>query len=186
MFNSPIIVIGPPRSGTTMTARVLQEWFGILMDGAPVTPPKNVHKYNWLEDSRLIEMNNLLRNGTIKLNAWTRRFKRFIRSMQKLNRPWGFKDPRIIPVFSYALTFFDMPIVVRCCRPRHLIIDSCVKKLEWPRESAENYIRYAEAKIDLALKNYQHYKIDFSKYMDEENLISIFENSNLLRMDYAA
>ena len=187
MFNSPVIVIGPPRSGTTMTARVLQDWFGILMDGAPMKPDKVINPYGWYEDARLVQMNSLFLNGQmgrtldIRLKAWTRRFKRFIRSMEKFDRPWGFKDPRIVPLFSYALTFFKSPTIIRCHRPKEMVVKSYIEKLKWDEQTALRRYDNDEQSLDIQLKNRMHYRIDFKDYVSEEQILNFFQDTEIIR-----
>jgi hypothetical protein len=187
MFNSPTIVIGPPRSGTTMTAKVLQEWFGILMDGAPMRPDKVINPYGWMEDTRLVQANSLFLEGRmgrtpkIRLGAWTRRFKRYILQMEKRDRPWGFKDPRIIPLFSYALTFFKSPTVIRCHRPKEMVVKSYVEKLKWDKEIASKRYDSDEKSLDMQLKTRLHYRIDFKEYVSEEQILDFFQNTEIIR-----
>jgi len=167
-----------------MTARVLQEWFGILMDGAPMLPDKTINPYGWYEDGRLVQANQLFLQGTIKLNAWTRRFKRFIRAMEKQNRPWGFKDPRIIPLFSYALSFFESPTIIRCHRPKEMVVKSYVDKLKWDEETASKRYDNDEKSLDEQLNGRIHYRIDFDDYVSEEKILDLFNNTTIIR--YAA
>jgi hypothetical protein len=181
MNENPVIVIGPPRSGTTMTASVLQNWLGVIMDGAPMRPNKIINPYGWYEDARLVQANNLLALGSIKLNAWTRRFKRFIRAMQKLNVPWGFKDPRIIPVFGYALTFFTAPVIIRCHRPKEMVVKSQVEKLKWEEDYAIKRYDNSEGLLDRQLKDRVHYRIDFKDYISEKRIIDFFNNTEIIR-----
>ena len=180
-MNSPVIVIGPPRSGTTMTARVLQDWMGIIMDGAPMLPDRTINPFGWYEDSRIVEANHLFLNRNISINAWTRRFKRYIRAMVKLNRPWGFKDPRIIPLLSYALTFFKSPTVIRCHRKKALVVNSYIKKLGWTEEESERRYDRDEQSLDEQLKNITHMRIDFDNYISEETVIEFFKSHTILR-----
>lgn len=167
----PVIVVGPPRSGTTMTARVLQEWLGVLMDGSPRKPDHVINPYGWFEDHRIVEANTLFLRRTIKINAWTRRFKRFIRAMEKEGCPWGFKDPRIIPLLGYALSFFNNFIVIRCHRPREWVVKSYIEKLHWSKEASG--IRYDrdEKMLDQQLSNIDHIRINFDKYITTEKII---------------
>ena len=185
MFNSPVIVIGPPRSGTTMTARVLQEWFGILMDGSPMRPNKVINPYGWYEDSRLVQANMLFLNKHIPLHAWTRRFKRFIRAMEKRSSLWGFKDPRLIPLLTYALTFFKSPTIIRCHRKKELVIKSYVEKLKWEDEKAIKHYEWSEKSLNQQLRNRVHYRLNFNdKEITEEEVLDFFNDIEVIR--YAA
>ena len=167
-----------------MAARVLQEWFGILMDGAPMRPDKVVNPHGWYEDARLVQANTLFLRGTIKINAWTRRFKRYIRAMEKLDKPWGFKDPRMILLFSYALSFFKLPTIIRCHRPKEMVVKSYIEKLKWDEETASKRYDNDEKSLDLQLKNRIHYRIDFANYVSEEQILNFFQDTEITR--YAA
>lgn len=167
-----------------MTARVLQEWLGVIMDGRPMRPDKVINPYGWYEDSRLVQANMLFAQGTIPISAWTRRFKRFIRAMEKLNRPWGFKDPRIIPLLSYVLSFFRSPTIIRCHRPKEMVVKSYIEKLKWDKEKASRRYDNDERSLDMQLSNYIHYRIDFNDYVSEEQIMDFFQNTEIIR--YAA
>ena len=168
MYNYPIIVIGPPRSGTSTTAEVLQHDFGVLME-MYVQP--GIYKTNpdgRFEDLRLIEMNSLA--GRIGKMAWTRRFKRFIRSMSKASYQWGFKDPRIIPLLPYALSFFDHPTVIRCHRPEEKVVASYIRHFEWTEEDSIKRYKQDETMLDRALKNTNHLRFDFNDYIEKDKI----------------
>lgn len=182
ILNSPVIVIGSPRSGTTTVARVMQNWLGIVMDASPMKPDKVINPYGWYEDSRLVEMNRLYYLGMIKLNAWARRFKRYIRAMEKLDRPWGFKDPRIIPVFGYALSFFKSPTIIRVRRDRKLVIASQMGKLGRTAEKAERLYDKEQQALDRTLNHRDHYLIDFAGgVVSEEQILGLFEATEVTR-----
>jgi len=181
MFNYPVIVIGPPRSGTTMTARTLQQWFGILMDGAPMRPHPIINPYGWYEDSRLVKANVLFLEKRIHIRAWRRRFKRFIRAMEKRSIAWGFKDPRIIPLFTYALSFFKSPTIIRCHRDKESVVKSFQEKLGWTEEYGEKRYDNDEKSLDIQLKNRQHYRIDFYGVVTEEQVLEFFNGFEILR-----
>jgi hypothetical protein len=167
-----------------MTASVLQNWLGILMDGRPIKPDKIINPYGWYEDARLVEANTLFMMGMIKLNAWTRRFKRYVRAMEKFNRPWGFKDPRIIPLLTYALTFFKTPTIIRCHRPKEMVVKSYIEKFKWTEEVANKRYDNDEKSLDIQLKNRLYYRIDFTNHITEEQVIDFFNNIEIIR--YAA
>jgi len=164
-----------------MTAQVLQEWYGILMDGSPMKKHPIINPYGWYEDFRLVTANMLFFEGSIPLHAWTRRFKRFIRAMKKTGMPWGFKDPRIIPLLGYALSFFDKPIIIRCYRPKDFVVDSYIKKLGWESEYAS--IRYDrdENLLDKYLKNYTHFRFNFYEHISEMEIINYLDNMEFVK-----
>lgn len=181
MKGYPIIVIGPPRSGTTMVARVLQEWFGVLMDGKPMRSDKTINPYGWFEDSRLAEASNLLLQGVISGSAWDRRFKRFIHSMQKRSHVWGFKDPRMVPFFGHVLSFFETRTIIRCHRSKKLVVESYKSKLGWTEEESNFRYDRDERMLDEQLKYIPHFRIDFENNVREEDVIELFRSNMVLR-----
>ena len=181
MLNSPVIVIGPPRSGTTITAKVLQHWLGIAMDSMPMRPDKVINPHGWYEDMRLVRMNSLFLDGTINLRAWRRRFRTYIRQMKKQNRPWGFKDPRIIPMLGHALTYFESPTLVRCCRPKELVVESMMGKLGWTEEVAKKRYEADNKQLDWIIGNRPHFRLDFGEYITEEEILEFFKGAMVLR-----
>ena len=154
---------------------------GIVMDGRPMRPDKVINPYGWYEDARLVQANTLFMQGSIKINAWTRRFKRFIRAMEKLNRPWGFKDPRIIPLLSYALSFFKNPLIIRCHRPKEWVVKSYVEKLKWTEEQANKRYDNDEMSLDKQLKNRTHLRFNFTEYIAEEQVMEFLQDITIVR-----
>jgi len=107
--------------------------------------------------------------------------QRFIRAMKKTGMPWGFKDPRIIPLLGYALSFFDKPIIIRCYRPKDFVVDSYIKKLGWESEYAS--IRYDrdENLLDKYLKNYTHFRFNFYEHISEMEIINYLDNMEFVK-----
>lgn len=177
----PVVVVGPPRCGTTMVARVLHEFFGVLMTKREILPPKELEHVRWYEDIRLIEACSLLLENIITLQQWTRRYKRFIRSMQRTRLEWGFKEPRITPILAYALSFFKHPTVIRCHRPKEPTVKSYIKKLGWKPEVAEKHYDTYEQILDHHLRDRTYYRIDFSRIIHEEELIELLSDTMVYR-----
>lgn len=154
------------------------------MDGAPMRPDKVINPYGWYEDSRVVQANSLFLDGRIHIRAWGRRFKRFIRAMEKLNIPWGFKDPRIIPLFTHALSFFKSPTIIRCHRPKEMVVKSYVEKLKWTEEIANKRYDSDEMSLDKQLMHRVHYRIDFTSYISEEQIMNFFNETLIMRTHY--
>jgi len=133
------------------------------------------------EDLRLIEMNSLA--SRIGKMAWTRRFKRFIRSMQKHSYQWGFKDPRLIPILPYALSFFDHPTVIRCHRPQEKVASSYMRHFNWNEEDSVNRYKNDERMLDRFLMDRMHIRFDFNEYTDKERIIDFLSG---FEFSYAA
>lgn len=156
----PIIIIGQPRSGTSNVARILHDYYGIFM-GHKFWEPEFAGSQGTFEDMRLMEANSLFERGAIGIKPWIRRFRRFVRSREKLNLPWGFKDPRLLIVLGLALSFFKQPTIIRCHRDRGMVVKSQVKKLQWGKKESEKYYDHAESIMDKALKGRSYLLVDY-------------------------
>jgi len=172
----PVIVIGPPRSGTSAVARTLHNHLGVSMDGRP--KKKDFRQSDgWFEDLRLVEANVLFFNKNISLAAWTRRFKRFIRArIKESGGVWGFKDPRMIRILRYALTFFNGCLIVRCHMEKEKCTKSQVATLNWTQSYANDRYDADERILSEQLKGIPHVCIDMTNYIPDKQLISILEN----------
>ena len=177
MFNYPIIVVGPPRSGTSTTAEILQHNFGVLMEMYRQPGIYHTNPDGRFEDLRLIEMNSLAER--IGKMAWTRRFKRFIRSMSKTSYQWGFKDPRIIPILPYALSFFDHPTIIRCHRPEEKVVASYMRHFKWTEKESIGLYRQDERLLDRTLANINHIRFDFNEYISREKITEFLSGLEL-------
>lgn len=184
----PIIVIGPPRSGTSNMARIIQEEFGVLMDGKPFAKHDDVWPEGAYEDARLaIASNNLLRSrgNERDFRAFERRFRRFKKSMiERSNGKWGFKDPRIIPFFPFVLSLLDQYTIIRCHRKMQLVVKSMVQKFGWTeRYAASRYARH-ESLLDRFLANVAHIRVNIQdeREYDEDRIIDFLEHSVVVRL----
>jgi len=176
----PIIVIGIPRSGTTNVARLLHNHFGVFM-GHKFWNPGFAGPDGTYEDLRLMEMNQLFDLGLIKIEPWKRRFRRFVKSRQKLQKPWGFKDPRLIHVLPVALSFFEHPLIIRCERHKEYVMHSQTTKLGWKREDAEAFYDNAQKIMDHVLGGQNYLLVHYPEGVrhKDEKIISALEQIEL-------
>jgi hypothetical protein len=181
MLNYPVIVIGPPRSGTTSVARMLQEWYGILMDGDPKPVHPIINPHGWFEDRRLEIATNMYYDGKITIEGWMMKVLDFGQSMRRINKAWGMKDPMLVPFLSLITRLFDESTIIRCHRPKELVVASMMKKLGWAEKNASDRYDRDERMLNEQLKDRPHYRIDFDKHIAEEIIIDLFENSMVLR-----
>ena len=168
-LTSPIIVIGPPRSGTSTVARILSMYFGVKM-GTSFAKPDERNPGGFWEDIDLIKTNNAFWKGDINFEQWTIRFLDFIEKMQNLNVPWGFKEPRICAYFGLVLGFFNNPTIIRCKRLKKLVALSHEKALNRKKEEKISIDR-DEIILDRILKYWPHILIEFNKQLSDKDVI---------------
>jgi hypothetical protein len=72
-------------------------------------------------------------------------------------------------------------MIIRCHRPRALVIKSYIEKLNWQPPAAAAHYDSAEANLDITLKNIDHIRFDFGSYISEEKIIAFFQNLKVVR-----
>jgi len=176
---NPIIVIGSPRSGTSVVARLLQESCGVMMDEGPIK--KDDHNPNgYYEDSKVVSVNKIAidrwqqgKNHVAKVDpVWAINFGKWVgyRVSKYGFLNWGFKDPRCVGFLSWVLQFFNNPTLIYCTRKDEQIIKSQVKKLGMPFDAVVDGIHAYRKIITEQLQNRKYHTIDLSKYIPENEL----------------
>lgn len=174
-----IIVMGPPRSGTSVIARLLQENLGVVMDEGPIRKDQ-LNPKGFYEDNRVVKINSIvLKNWKIgtsnekRVNPlWLFHFGRWVkhRAMKYPNRQWGFKEPRCVGFINWVKQFFDHPIWIVTDRSDNQIIKSQTEKLGIAREFAQVGLN---AYRKLIRENIIEYALfDMSSYQKESDLTS--------------
>lgn len=172
-----IIVIGPPRSGTSVIARMLQENLGVMMDEGPVKRDKN-NPYGYYEDHRVVAINTSAANRRLKNRyvdnkmdvVWATQFAQWVsyRALKYPDRPWGFKDPGCVGFINCVAQFFKDPVWIVCDRSTDQIIKSQKEKIKInPDIIYQGLITYRHL-IEKYLKSY--YKFDLTVYQPEHKL----------------
>jgi len=171
----PVIVVGPPRSGTSVIARLLQEKCGVMMDEGPVRKDA-ANMYGYYEDQRLLEINRNLfgrwDNGKFEKDVdpqWKTEFSGWIYERTKKYGRWGFKDPRMLGIMTWVFEFFD-PIFIWPIRQNSQIIQSQVIKLGYPLDIAREYTTFCEKYIVKFLSCKRLFKIDLNQRRSEKKL----------------
>lgn len=178
-----MIVIGPPRSGTSVIARLLQENLDVMMDEGPIKKDKH-NPSGYYEDHRLVKINhesNLRGIKRIQMDKtydagklmdpfWAAQFAKWItyRMLKYKGKFWGFKDPRMVGIIHHVKQFFQNPIWIVTDRKDNQILKSQVKKLGLNFDVALQGLNAYRRLIKKHLDSY--YLIDLSKYRSEENL----------------
>ena len=172
-----VIVIGPPRSGTSVVARLLQENLGVMMDEGPIR--KDTHNpHGYYEDHRVVAINKIAisrwlmgKNHEQKVDpVWALQFAKWVAYMttKYRDRQWGFKEPRCMGFISWVKQFFKDPIWIVCDRSDEQIIKSQVNKLGIKKEDAINGLLAYRKLIKDNLTDY--HKIDLTMKQSEKKL----------------
>lgn len=147
----PIVVIGPPRSGTSFTAKILVQYLGVRM-GTSYNPLSKIVGHIVYEDNDLVALNSGFNDDQITENEWKEGMVEFFDKMKRLDSPWGFKDPRVARGLDWIINYFQKKLtIVRCQRERKLVLKSMKKKLGIKKKQAENLIDNTDKLIDEAL-----------------------------------
>lgn len=168
----PIIVLGPPRSGTSNIARILSREFGVRMFRLPFVG-EEIDQDGVQEDLGLANSTNAFNADVITLSEWWEEFTAFIDHMYSLQVPWGFKEPRLGPLVFRVLKFLPDAILIRCIRSRAETVLSMMKKLSWPKEEAEKFYDLSHNSLDFALARRPHLRIQYrpGKRIPEKEII---------------
>jgi hypothetical protein len=172
-----VIVMGPPRSGTSVITRLLQENLGVMMDEGPIRKDR-LNPKGFYEDPRVVKINSIvLKNWKMgtgnekRMNPlWIFHFAKWVkyRTLKYPTTQWGFKEPRCVGFVGWVKQFFDHPIWIVTDRSDKQIIKSQVEKLGVPREFARVGL---DAYRKLIRDNIAEYALfDMSTYQKESDL----------------
>lgn len=177
----PIIIIAPPRSGTSVVARLLQEEFGVVMSEGKIKKdwrnPKGFYEDPDLNKLVQTQVNTFMSTGCpskylIHDLTWTMGFREWAKSRANKYTKWGFKEPRAVPFLCSVIDLFENPTFIYCMRQDKQIIKSQVDKLGIPLKTAILGIKAYRNQIDKLLKGKQYWEIDLTVQKSEKYLIS--------------
>ena len=178
----PIIVVGSPRSGTSVVTRLLQENLGIMMDEGPIK--KNQHNPNgYYEDEKLMAINKgVMDRWQVGTNnekrmdpEWAISFAGWATERASKYEKWGFKEPRMIGFINWTLQFFNNPTFIWTIRKDEQIIKSQVEKLGYMPVIARKGVAAYRELITKHLSDKNLHRIDLSNYRSEKKLIKELE-----------
>lgn len=157
LLQSPVIVIGTPRSGTSIVAKWLMDNYNICMDldGYTDVNEKCNGLKNTYEDKIVTGCNSKLNLGKMSLDQYKERMTRYFRDMEsKANGgPWGFKDPRLLLGLRWIIEHFDGNLtLIRTKRRAKLVMDSLIKKANFTPENAAKCINAYETHFQNVLR----------------------------------
>lgn len=179
---NPIIVIGPPRSGTSTIARRLENGFGISMGIGSVKPDRHNPK-GYFECPELIKINSIAIDSWIygksqadKINPqWAAQFIKYIFYRSKKNMRWGFKDPRIIGFVKWVIEILNQckfkPTWIYPFRDDKKVLRSQIKNNFVRKDLAEDGLRAYRYLIDKNL-NGNYFKINMNKFRSDSYIDS--------------
>jgi hypothetical protein len=145
MIVSPVIIIGTPRSGTSVTAKWLIENYGVVMtvDGYYADNEKLHGIKDTYEDGVVVNCNSLLNQGIISHKIYRKRMKRFFKRLREKanNKPWGFKDPRLTNGLPWIVKYFNGNLtIIRTKRRAELVMRSMIEKINFTPQKAADTI----------------------------------------------
>ena len=171
-----VIVIGPPRSGTSVVARLLQDNLGVMMDEGPIQKDEG-NPLGYYEDHRVTNIFNGLisrwKMGKAQVNkidpVWAIEFSKWVVYRSMKYKLCGFKEPRCVGVLGWVTQFFKDARWIVCDRSDEQIIKSQVDKTNVPNEQIAAI--GLKAYRDLIKKNLKSYHlIDLTYRQNEDDL----------------
>jgi len=171
VYINPIIVLGPPRSGTSAVARVLHEKMGVSM-GLKFKPDDPVTPEGHYEAEEINNINAAFHDCRITWHEWWERLLAYTLEMHKLEQPWGFKDPKcsVPDVLGYLICFYPDPIFIRCVRKREQVIKSLLTNFDMPQADAENIYNFNTQSLDRILPGKKFIELDMSERRTDEEI----------------
>ena len=176
---NPVIVIGPPRSGSSVIARLLQTNLGVMMDEGPIRKDTS-NPQGYYEDCKLVDINQRAfsrwqpgKNNEDKVDPmWAVEFAKWLtyRSIKYRNQTWGWKEPRMVGILPWMKQFVNgNTIWIVTDRSDEQIIKSQVQKIGVPnRKIAKAGLLAYRRMIEKHLNNY--HRIDLTEHREEAEL----------------
>ncbi len=162
---SPIVVVGPGRCGTSAVAGLLHH-LGVFM-GRRFYPAHGTNPYGHWEDLEFLEPNdNFVTRGTISEVEWRHAIRAVIAARVAMNRPWGWKDPRTSVLLRQYLELLPSARFIRCRRAREAIVDSYLRSYGWTEPRAQRLIETREEALDRHLPADATLVVDFDELRD--------------------
>lgn len=157
-FHNPILILGVPRSGTSMIAGILEicgAWLGNTIPGGGVENPRGFFENTYLREAvnkKILETAGSDPSGVKSLPYFeelpqTNGLEENIRGLLKyegydFQTPWAFKEPKLSLIWpNYAAIFPQAHwLIVR--RPREHIVASCLNTSFMKRQNNDPIFWY--------------------------------------------
>ena len=168
MPTSPFLVLGEGRCGTSAVARILHTKLGVNM-GDRLSPPDKANSLGGYEDLDISKPNKMFVSGYINFPYWNQLICDALMKKESRGIPWGFKDPTICHLLGMYLARWSEPKLVRCERPRTLVIPSLMKWYGFTGNEAQLLYDSRRVALDRLLAGRDVLTIRFdTKVSDEE------------------
>ncbi len=147
MLSSPVIIVGPPRSGTSAVARVLFE-SGIHM-GSEFPKVDRRNPNGFYEDVSFIKATESFGKGEMNWLDYREFLEKYIQDRNKLGKPWGLKEPRLsTPILGLLFAYIPDPTIIRCYREKEATVKSMIENLGWDKKTAVFAYEYGNFCLD--------------------------------------
>jgi len=173
LVTNPVIIISPPRSGSSFVARIVNEYFGVCL--YRTTHGKtHVWPRGSFEDVKLHQACKELINSVCTLEDhynFNMEYTEFIKTMSK-HKKWGFKEPLLCFKMKEIVESFDNPTLIRCWRDKKTTVQSMHDRLGWSLEDADKRYDSDDNSINEALKGKKHCFIDLSNRISGTQILT--------------
>jgi len=174
----PVIIIGHPRSGTSVVARLLQQSLDVMMNPGFIRHGA-INPKGYYEDPELVNINEAMmsrfKDGKVPKNkidpVWVNQFSNYATHRATTYKKWGFKDPRMIGYISWVPQFFKDPTWIFTVRTDGQILESQVKNLGVTPDDAVKGIAGYHTCIEAVLKGRKHHRVDLREQREENNIV---------------
>lgn len=170
-MNQVYLVVGTGRSGTSTTARILHEQFGIFM-GEKFDPPNKACPEGPWEDLEFMDLNGRLINGECKLASWMRQLEELVKKRNAHHEKWGMKDPRIGHFLGLYLAVIRNPIIIYTDRRPDLVIESLTKAFGFDREWARELYTTRAKWIENVLFYHRYITINYDDFKTDDEIVN--------------
>ena len=172
--NKIFLIVGVGRTGTTTTAKILQDHFNIPMSMGEMS--KNY------EDQIGKKLNENVIMGHFSFPYFLAHLEEYVKMRTNNQRNWGFKDPKLSYTLGVFLSIIPDPIIIRCNRNEEQVVADLIKDYGWDEKKARHVYRDRSTRLDNVLDDRPHLVIDFSKHRTEQDIINelnkLFEGQN--------
>ena len=122
----PVIVVGTGRCGSSFVAGILHNKMNVCM-GVNFVNPSPLNPDGYWEDLDFTTANDYFLKSYLTYIGWSRHIDMVTQVRLALNKPWGFKDPRVSELLGLYLGLFDDPKLILCSRDYGLTLKSLVR-----------------------------------------------------------
>ena len=180
---SPVIVVGIPRSGTSNVTRILCD-MGYYM-GLEYAPSDWRNPDGFFEDINIVNLNEAFVADRLGYMEWRSKICSYFKQMMDASPTdkWGFKDTRLLygAMMGSMLEIFESPTFVLCKRDPELVKKSLMKCFGYSQFDTEGFHRNRTISIERLEKYINPIVIDYKdKYLAEGEILDVFRKEGLV------